>query len=83
MIPYYDRDIKWEHLGSNKITRKWVVTEIHYDFDYDTYCIYKLEKTEYAQFGTPFGAYTHARNILNKYKKKWTDATIVIKEESV
>lgn len=82
MIPYYDIDIKWKCLASNKVVRKWIVSETHYDEEHGAYCTYKLKDTEYAEFGTPFGAYTHAKNILNKYKKKWKDAQILIEEKS-
>lgn len=83
MIPYNNSDINWKCLASNKIARKWVVDEIHYDEEHGTYSIYKLNQPESAIFGTPFGAYTHAKHILNKYKKKWSDAIIVIKEFAI
>lgn len=78
-----DINIRFETFASRKMIRKWVVSEVRYDCEWDGYCVHKLTDNEYCEFGTPFAAYKHAKNLSNKYKKKYSDAVVVIKEVGV
>ena len=74
-----DTDIVYTSLANNKILRKWVVDSVLYDNDFDGYFTYTLGD-EYQEFGTPYAAYNYAKNLVRKYKKKWSDARVVVKE---
>ena len=76
-----DTDVKFICMASKKTVRKWVVSSIRYEFDYDGFFEKKLEFPERSEFGSPFDAYRHAKSILRKYKKQWSDAIVVIEEE--
>lgn len=78
-----DTSINFISIASRKEIRKWVVSEVEYDFDYDGHCSHKLGENEYCEFGTPFAAYNHAKSLVNKYRKKWSDVRVVIKEVCV
>lgn len=78
-----DTNVKWITWVDKHTPRKWCVTEIRYDNDYDGYCVHELGENEKCVFGTPFAAYKHAKELSNKYKKKWSDAVVIINEVSV
>ena len=79
-----DTSINLISIGNKHILRNWSVVELRYDFEGDgSYCSKKLNENEYAVFGTPFVAYNHAKNLVRKYRKKYDDAVIVIKEISI
>ena len=75
-----DTDVYFECLASRKLVRVWIVSEVRFDYDSDGYCKLPLGTYEYCVFGSPFDAYTHAKNLSRKYKKKYWDAVVVIKE---
>ena len=75
-----DVDIKFITYADKHSYRKWKLTEIRYDFENGSYCSHQLNEQESITFGTPYDAYTHAKYVLRKYKKKYNDAIIVIKE---
>lgn len=78
-----DTNVNFICFASRKSIRKWVVSEVRYDYEWDGYCVHKLGENEYCEFGTPFAAYNHAKNISNKYKKKYSDAVVIIEEVGV
>ena len=77
-----DTTVNLISIASRKTPRKWVVTGVKYDIDSDGYCyhVFKPLGNEYCEFGTPFGAYKHAKNLVNKYRKTYSDAVVVIEE---
>lgn len=77
-----DTTVSLKSIASRKTLRKWVVSGVKYDFDSDGYCyhVFKPLDNEYCEFGTPFEAYKHAKNLVNKYRKTHNDAVVVIEE---
>lgn len=66
--------------GANKKAyRKWQISEVRYDFEWDGYCSINISD-KYPPFGTPFVAYGVAENELRYYKKQYPDCVIIIKE---
>lgn len=78
-----DIDIRFETWADNKTPRKWVVSKVRYNEE-DGFWDYKdLTGTTEVEFGTPFAAYNYAKNLLKRWKKKYSDAIIIIEEEVV
>jgi hypothetical protein len=78
-----DTTVNLISIANKKTIRKWVVCGVKYDFDHEWYSYhgFKLGDNEYCEFGTPFAAYKHAKNLVNKYRKTYSDAVVVIVEK--
>lgn len=73
-----------EQLANKKVARKWIVIELRYDYDWNSWSVIKLPKP--VEYASPFCAVNYANILYNQYMKKLnnpSDLKIVIKEVAI
>lgn len=74
-----DTEIHFITCADKKSYRKWQISELRFDYEWDGYCSKDISD-KYPIFGTPYSAYDMAKHELRHYKKQYPDCVIIIKE---